>query len=136
MEDGHRRPRNSLVTPHCRRCAQRPAQRLAEGALLCHSCLRGLDFPPGFVGTPWFGLAAAAIFAGFYIFFNYGLFRLIGKRGGARALFAGITLHWLYHVYASAIFAAVQLMAKMRNVLAAVRRMLVDKLNPLRVPTV
>ena len=87
-------------------------------------------------GTPWFGLAAAAIFAGFYIFFNYGLFRLIGQRGGARALFAGITLHWLYHVYASAIFAAVQLMAKMRNVSAAVRRMLVDKLNPLRVPTV
>lgn len=78
-------------------------------------------------GTPWFGLAAAAIFAGFYIFYNYGLFHLIGQRGGARGLFAGIALHWLYHLYASAIFAAVQLMAKMRNVLAAVRLMLVRK---------
>jgi GT2 family glycosyltransferase len=80
-------------------------------------------------GMLWFGLAAAAIFAGFYIFFNYGLFRLIGERGGARGLFAGITLHWLYHLYASAIFVAVQLMAKMRNVLAAVRRMLVGRVS-------
>jgi glycosyltransferase involved in cell wall biosynthesis len=80
-------------------------------------------------GTPWFGLAAAAICAGFYIFFNYGLFRLIGQRGGPRGLFAGIMLHWLYHLYASAIFAAVQLMAKMHNVLAAWRRMLVRRVS-------
>jgi hypothetical protein len=74
--------------------------------------------------TPWLGLAAVAIFVGLYIFFNHGLFRLIAQRGRARGLFAGITLHWLYHLYASTIFTAVQATAQMRVALAAVRRIL------------
>jgi GT2 family glycosyltransferase len=73
---------------------------------------------------------AAAIFAGLYIYFNLGLFRLIARRGGARALFVGIALHWLYHLYASATFAVVQMTIKMRVVLSAVRRMLFRRAAP------
>jgi glycosyltransferase involved in cell wall biosynthesis len=70
------------------------------------------------------------ILAGLYVFLNRGLFRLIAKRGGARALLTGIVLHWLYHLYASAIFVAVQLTVKTRAVFSTVRRGLVKRVMP------
>jgi GT2 family glycosyltransferase len=89
-----------------------PRERFS--AILAYAVL--ISFLASFA-APRFGLTAAAIFAGWYIFVNCGLFRLIGQRGGARGLFAGITLHWLYHLYASAIYVGVQLIARCGSLL-------------------
>jgi GT2 family glycosyltransferase len=70
------------------------------------------------------------IFAGLYIFLNRGLVRLIAQRGGARAALTGIALHWFYHLYASAIFVAVQLTVRMRDMYSTVRRMLLKRVMP------
>jgi GT2 family glycosyltransferase len=115
-------PWSRLIANGARNDQLNAAPKERVSAILAYAVLMSLLVS---FGTPWFGLAAAAIFAGFFVLFNYGLFRLIGQRGGPRALFAGIMLHWLYHLYASATFAAVQLMTKMRKVLGAVRRILV-----------
>jgi cellulose synthase/poly-beta-1,6-N-acetylglucosamine synthase-like glycosyltransferase len=102
------------------------APRERFSAILAYAFLMSLF---GSFVMPRFGLAAA-IFAGLYIYLNRGLFDLIARRGGARALCAGIVLHWLYHLYASAIFIAVLLTAKLRAALSAVRSMLVRRVAP------
>ena len=71
--------------------------------------------------TYWFAIPAA-IFAGLSIYCNRGLFHLIARRGGIRAMLAGIALHWLYYLYASTTFAVVYAVTKMRAVLSRVRR--------------
>jgi glycosyltransferase involved in cell wall biosynthesis len=87
----------------------------------------------GSFATPWLWVAVA-IFAGLYIFRNRGLFRLIARRGGLRALFVGISLHWLYHIYASAIFAAVHMAVKAHAMLSRVAGMLTGNVTATRVP--
>jgi GT2 family glycosyltransferase len=51
------------------------------------------------------GFAMAAIC---YVYLNRGLFRLLLRRG-VTVLVAGLALHWIYHLYASAAYMAVKL---------------------------
>ena len=44
-----------------------------------------------------------------YLFLNRELFQLLLRRGGVMALLAGVPLHWIYHLYASAVFVVVKL---------------------------
>ena len=95
-----------------------PRERLS--ALLAYGVLISLG---GCFFSSWLRLDAV-IFAGLYIFINRELFGLIARRGGVRALLAAIALHWVYHLYASAIFVTVMATAKLRAGFAAGWRML------------
>ncbi len=111
----------SLLIAHSTSCNQlnaSPKERLS--ALLAYGFLFSLL---GTFAKFRLGLEAT-VFAGLYIFLNHGLFRLIWRRGGIRGLFAGIALHWFYHIYASAIFVFVQATVKTRAVLLSVQRIL------------
>jgi GT2 family glycosyltransferase len=44
-----------------------------------------------------------------YLILNRGLFQLLLRRGGVRALAVGVMLHWVYHLYASAAYMIVKL---------------------------
>jgi hypothetical protein len=58
--------------------------------------------------SAWSGIGLAfCVFL--YLFLNRKLFQLLVQRGGVRALLAGVTLHWIYHLYASAVFMAVKM---------------------------
>lgn len=48
-------------------------------------------------------------YAFLYLFLNRALFQLLLRRGGVMALLAGVALHWIYHLYASAVFMVVKL---------------------------
>jgi glycosyltransferase involved in cell wall biosynthesis len=117
----------SLLIAHGTSCNQlnaSPKERLS--ALLAYGFLISLI---GFFAKFWLGVEAV-IFAGLYIFLNRGLFRLIWRRGGVRGLFAGISLHWLYHIYASAIFVSVLAIVKARAALLSVQCMLTRRDAP------
>jgi len=56
--------------------------------------------------SKWSGVAFL-IFASGYIYLNRGLFRLLLRRGGISPMICGILLHWIYHLYASAVYVLV-----------------------------
>ena len=56
----------------------------------------------------WSGVAFA-VFSLSYISLNRGLFQLLLRCGGILALIEGVTLHWIYHLYASAAYMLVKL---------------------------
>lgn len=60
----------------------------------------------------WLGVAAAAA-ACAYLWANRRFFGLLAEVGGAKLALAGACLHWLYHVYASAIFGAILIGARL-----------------------
>lgn len=53
----------------------------------------------------WAFLASVAIYAGL----NLRFYNLLARCGGVRLLLGGVLLHWLYHLYASAVFVFVYL---------------------------
>jgi len=62
----------------------------------------------GFVHGPGPGLVCLGA-AGTYLWLNRRLFRLFLDAGGLRLVVAGVGLHWLYHLYASAIYGTILL---------------------------
>lgn len=58
-------------------------------------------------------LYATGVAAGSYVWINRGLFALLFRRGGSVGLAVGMAMHWCYHLYASATFAAVMLFEKL-----------------------
>ncbi len=58
--------------------------------------------------SAWSGIGFL-FFAFLYLFLNRGLFQLLLRRGGVRALVVGVMLHWVYHLYASAAYIVVKL---------------------------
>ena len=56
----------------------------------------------------WSGLGLM-FFVILYLILNRGLFQLLFRRGGIRALAVGVVLHWVYHLYASAAYTIVRL---------------------------
>jgi GT2 family glycosyltransferase len=58
---------------------------------------------------------ALAIFATSYIYLNFGLFRLLLRRGGISSMLCGIVLHLIYHIYASAVYVSVTVGMHLRS---------------------
>jgi glycosyltransferase involved in cell wall biosynthesis len=94
-----------LVSGVCIEGGLNGAARERVSALLAYLCLVTLA---GCFVSIWSGAAFAA-FAIFYLFLNRGLFYLVLRRGGHIALLVGVTLHWIYHLYASAAYTIVKL---------------------------
>jgi GT2 family glycosyltransferase len=72
----------------------------------------------------WSGVAFV-VFALSYISLNRGLFKLLLRRGGILTLIEGVTLHWIYHLYASAAY----ILVKLRLVPPPKNRPRIDVLN-------
>ncbi len=83
-------------------------------------CLLGAFFA-------WWLAPVAAVLAGLYLYFNWGLLSLIYRRGGWRAFLAGAGLHMAYHLYAAAIFVVVLALEK--------GKMAIARLLPSRIDT-
>ena len=69
---------------------------------------------------PALSLAALAALA-FYLWLNRRLITLFADVGGPRLAISGAALHWLYHVYASAIFGAALVAARLNSLQLAMR---------------
>lgn len=81
------------------------ATRERWSALLAYLSLFGLA---GSILSVWCSIAFIIFFLS-YLVLNRGLSQLLWRRGGAMALLAGVILHWIYHMYASAIYVVVKL---------------------------
>ena len=80
-------------------------------AVIAYLCL--MTALGGFL-SKWSG-AAFIVFAFGYIYLNRGLFRLLLRRGGISTMIAGVMLHWLYHLYASAAYMLVLVGLRLRT---------------------
>jgi GT2 family glycosyltransferase len=81
------------------------ANRERWSALFAYLSLFGLT---GSILSVWCSIAFI-IFLLPYLVLNRGLLQLMLRRGGAMALLAGVVLHWIYHMYASATYVVVKL---------------------------
>jgi GT2 family glycosyltransferase len=71
--------------------------------------------------SKWSGVAFVILAMG-YIYLNRGLFRLLLRRGGISSMIAGVILHWIYHLYASATYIVVLVGIRLRTRPRASRR--------------